>query len=217
MSALLHLPQGGAQITVVSEIPELPIPGEDTSIEDVLATLGQYTYVVTTDGTYKTPQQLWDEYEDWEKNPINGDMVIVNATKHNGLNFQPTSGVHPYEVSFMFIDRVMNFASKRLIGTVQLSEGGWGNTMVNIHLIPYDVNRSVATDIAKVRDYLNGNPDDEIVTMSYRHNGYGDANDDLGLMVTELAAAGKYKVAISMEPSSENVCPSVYSLKFRTY
>lgn len=217
MGGLLHLPQGGAQIVVVSEIPEVPIPGEDASIEDMLATLGTYTQVVAPDGTYKTPAEIWDGYLDWEKTPGNGDMCIINSTKHNGLNFGPSSTQNPYTVSFMFINRVMNFASKRIIGYAKMSEGSWGTTVCTLYFLPYDTKKPLTQEIAQVKNVIDGGTDDSIITMSFRHNGYGEANDDVGLMLGELPFAGKYKVAIHMDYSPNNVCPTIYSLNFRTY
>ena len=87
MGAILHLPQGGAQIVVVSEIPEVPIPGEDATTQEILTTLGTYTQVVAPDGTYRTIEDIWGNYEGWETTPGNGDMVLINGQKHNGLNF----------------------------------------------------------------------------------------------------------------------------------
>lgn len=217
MGAILHLPQGGAQIVVVSEIPEVPIPGEDATTQEILATLGTYTQVVAPDGTYRTIEDIWADYEGWEKASGNGDMVLVNDQKHNGLNFQPQSTQHPYTVSFMYIDRVMNFASKRVIGQAKISEGSWGNTIVKIHIIPYSTTSTVDSDIAKVKTYLDGGAANGIVTLSFRHNGFGPANDDIGIMLGELASAGRYKIAISMESDQTNVCPSIYQLNFRTY
>lgn len=217
MAGILHLPQGGAQIIVVSEIPEIPIPGEDATIEDMLATLGTYTQVVAPDGTYKTPAEIWDGYLDWEKDPNNGNMCIINGTTHNGLNFGPTSTQNPYTVSFMFIDRVMNFASKRIIGQVQMSEGSWGTSVVTIYLLPYNTSKTLAEEIAQIKAIVDGGANDSVTSMSFRHNGFGEANDDIGLMLGELPSAGKYKVAIHMSYSPDNVCPTIYSLNFRTY
>lgn len=215
MAGLLHLPQGGAQIVVVSEIPEVPVPGGTATIEDILVTLGQYTQVVSTDGTYSTPQEIWDRYPDWEKLPQNGDMCIINASKHNGLNFQPSSGDVPIKVDFMYIDRILNFASNRIIAQAQVDEADWGQSRIFIHLIPFVASNTLNQDIARVKAYLNGGQDSGISTLTFLHS--GSANDEIGLMLGEIPSAGKYKVAISVNPAMENLCPSIYSLNFRTY
>lgn len=58
----------------------------------MLETLATYTYVIKPDNSYNLVGNIWDnDMPEWAKNPSsgNGDQVIIDYDKHNGLNFQP--------------------------------------------------------------------------------------------------------------------------------
>ena len=216
MSGILHMPQGGAQVSMISQIPETVMSGDPT-VQEMLDTLGQYTYVIKDDNSYDLIANLWENYEIWERAPGNGDMVLINADKHSGLNFQPQSTMHPITVKAMFIQRTINLSSNRVIGFCKLSEGSWGSTEVRIHLIPYDANKSTADYINQLKNYLDNNIANGIVTMKFTHNGIAGQNDLEGIMLGELTSAGKFVIGITVNSNQTNVCPSIYNLVFRTY
>lgn len=216
MSGLLHLPSGIGRAAVLDQIPEIPIPGQDTPVDDILATFGQYTWVALPDGQIKTVSTIWDETIDWKKSPQLGDMCIINQVKHNGLNFQPTID-DVITVKFMYMDRVLNFNSKRLITQIRMSEAGWTTTKIILYFIPYESNQTLNSVINKLKAHIEGAKDPSIIEIDYQHSGSTATNDEVGTIVSELPNAGKYMVGMSVEPSQTNACPSIYELNFRTY
>lgn len=216
MGAILHLPQGGAQIAFINQIPETPLPG-DMDLTTVLDTIGSYTYVRDENNNNRLVNDIWSEYESWEQAAGNGDMVIINSGKHYGLNFYPQSTQHPVTVQFMYMDRTLNFASNRVIGYCKMSEGSWTNTLVSVYLIPWTTSTTISGDMTTIKNIIDGGSLGNVTKLQFRHNGYGDANDDEGIMIGDLPRAGKYKIAIQCESSINNSSASVYQLRFRTY
>lgn len=227
MSGILHMPQGGAQIKVISQIPETLMPG-DLTVQEMLDTLGQYTYVIDPNNDFHVIQYYWDNvyvdnYEWITLDPVNnGSMCLINGATgfHSGLNFQPQARNDDQAfltpVKAMFINRVLDFASDRVISTCTLSEGGWTSTEVKVHLIPYDQNKTTAQYISMLLDHMNGT-DNGVYTMSFVHNGTASQNDIEGIMLGELPNSGKYLVGIETSSSQNNATPSIYKLQFRTY
>lgn len=227
MSGILHMPQGGAQIKVISQIPETLMSG-DLTVQEMLDTLGQYTYVIDPNNDYHVIQYYWDNvYIDnyaWiiADTTANGSMCLINGTTgfHSGLNFQPQARDNSQNfltpVKAMFINRVLDFASDRVISTCALSEGSWTSTEVKVHLIPYDQNKTTAQYISMLLDHMNG-AENGVYTMSFVHNGTVGQNDIEGIMLGELPNSGKYLVGIETSSSQNNATPSIYRLQFRTY
>lgn len=220
MSGILHLPQGGAQIAVISQIPDT-LMDRDATFQEVYDTLGTYTYVYDTDDTTDTVDGIWDGYESWEQTVENSDMAIINQARHNGLNFQPQAQIQntqtrKNDVKFMFINRVLDFASDRVISTCKVSEANWTSTVVKFYLIPYNSNYTVNDYLTKLNNHLS-TPDADIVEMTFTHNGVQDQNDLEGIMLATLPIPGKYLVGISTTSTQNNASPSIYSLQFRTY
>lgn len=228
MGGILHMPQGGAQVKVISQIPETIMSG-DLTVQEMLDTLGQYTYVIDPNNDYRVIQYYWDnvyvgDYA-WVIADMasNGGMCLINGTTgfHSGLNFQPQirdrdDQVFLTPVKAMFINRVLDFASDRVISTCALSEGSWTSTEVKIHLIPYDQNKTTAQYISMLIDHMNGTQNG-VYTMSFVHNGTTGQNDIEGIMLGELPNSGKYLVGIETSSSQNNATPSIYRLQFRTY
>lgn len=228
MGGILHMPQGGAQVKVISQIPETIMSG-DLTVQEMLDTLGQYTYVIDPNNDYRVIQYYWDnvyvgDYA-WVIADMasNGGMCLINGTTgfHSGLNFQPQirdrdDQVFLTPVKAMFINRVLDFASDRVISTCALSEGSWTSTEVNVHLIPYDQNKTTAQYISMLIDHMNGTQNG-VYTMSFVHNGTTGQNDIEGIMLGELPNSGKYLVGIETSSSQNNATPSIYRLQFRTY
>lgn len=228
MGGILHMPQGGAQVKVISQIPETIMSG-DLTVQEMLDTLGQYTYVIDPNNDYRVIQYYWDnvyvgDYA-WVIADMasNGGMCLINGTTgfHSGLNFQPQIRDRDDQafltpVKAMFINRVLDFASDRVISTCALSEGSWTSTEVKIHLIPYDQNKTTAQYISMLIDYMNGTQNG-VYTMSFVHNGTTGQNDIEGIMLGELPNSGKYLVGIETSSSQNNATPSIYRLQFRTY
>lgn len=232
MSGILHIPQGGAQIAVISQIPEVLMPG-DITVQEMLDSLGQYTYVIKTDNTFATIQYLWTtEYTgdySWviTDTNSNGKMILINGYNqgssnfHSGLNFQPQLTIRNTEnilipVKAMFINRVLDFASDRVIATCQLAEESWTSTTVKIHLIPYDRDKTVNDYISMLLAHINGT-ENGVYSMQFTHNGTVGQNDLEGIMLGELPNSGKYLVGIETSSSQSNASPSIYKLQFRTY
>lgn len=220
MSGILHLPQGGAQIAVISQIPDT-LMNRDATFQEVYDTLGTYTYVYDTDDTTDTVDGIWDGYESWEQTVENSDMAIVNKARHNGLNFLPQAQIpntqtRKNDVKFMFINRVIDFASDRVISTCKVSEANWTSTVVNIYLIPFNSNYTVNDYLTKLNNHLT-TPDADIVEMTFTHNGVQDQNDLEGIMLATLPIPGKYLIGIKTTSTQNNAAPSIYSLQFRTY
>lgn len=220
MSGILHLPQGGAQIAVISQIPDT-LMNRDATFQEVYDTLGTYTYVYDTDDTIDTVDGIWDGYESWEQAVENSDMAIINKARHNGLNFLPQAQIpntqtRKNDVKFMFINRVIDFASDRVISTCKVSEANWTSTVINIYLIPFNSNYTVNDYLTKLNNHLT-TPDADIVEMTFTHNGVQDQNDLEGIMLTTLPIPGKYLVGIKTTSTQNNAAPSIYSLQFRTY
>ena len=232
MSGILHMPQGGAQIAVISQIPEVLMSG-DITVQEMLDTLGQYTYVIETDNTYATIQYLWDtEYTGdyaWVLGDTNsnGKMLLINGYNqggqnfHSGINFQPQLNIRNTDtrlipVKAMFINRVLDFASDRVIATCQLAEENWTSTIVKVHLIPYDKDKTVSDYISMLLDHINGSSNG-VYTMQFVHNGTSGQNDLEGIMLGELPNSGKYLVGLETSSSQNNASPSIYKLQFRTY
>lgn len=227
MGGILHMPQGGAQIKVISQIPETLMSG-DLTVQEMLDTLGQYTYVIDPNNNFHTIQYYWDNvyvdnYEWIILDPINnGSMCLINGAVgfHSGLNFQPQARDNSQNfltpVKAMFINRVLDFASDRVISTCALSEGSWTSTEVKVHLIPYDQNKTTAQYISMLLDHMNG-AENGVYTMSFVHNGTVGQNDIEGIMLGELPNSGKYLVGIETSSSQNNATPSIYKLQFRTY
>lgn len=223
MSGILHMPQGGAQVSMISQIPETIIEGRDITLQEMLDTLATYTYVIKTDNSYNLVSNIWNnDTPDWGKNPSsgNGDQVIINYDKHNGLNFQPqmrdTDQQYMFPVKAMLINRTINLASNRVIGFCKMSEASWTSTDVTIYFIPYDSNKTTQDYVTMLLDKMNG-ASNGVYTMTFVHNGVSPQNDIEALMVGELTSAGKYLCAISTSSSQDNACPSIYNLVFRTY
>lgn len=232
MSGILHMPQGGAQIAVISQIPEVLMSG-DITVQEMLDTLGQYTYVIQTDNSFHTIQYYWDnvyigDYA-WLLNDTNsnGKMILINGYNnggynfHSGINFQPQATVRNQSdilipVKAMFIDRVLDFASDRVIATCSLAESDWTSTTVKVHLIPYDQNKTTGQYISMLLDHINGSSNG-VYTMQFVHNGTVDQNDLEGIMLGELPNSGKYLVGLETSSSQSNASPSIYKLQFRTY
>ena len=233
MGGILHMPQGGAQIAVISQIPEVLMSG-DITVQEMLDTLGQYTYVIKTDNTYATIQYLWTtEYvegsQPWVISDTNGNgkMILINGYNqggynfHSGLNFQPQLTIQNTStilipVKAMFINRVLDFASDRVIATCQLAEADWTSTTVKVHLIPYDKDKTVNDYISMLLAHMSGT-ENGVYTMSFVHNGTSGQNDLEGIMLGELPNSGKYLVGIETSSSQNNATPSIYKLQFRTY
>lgn len=227
MSGILHMPQGGAQIKVISQIPETLMSG-DLTVQEMLDTLGQYTYVIDQNNDFHVIQYYWDNvyvdnYEWIILDPVNnGSMCLINGATgfHSGLNFQPQARDNSQNfltpVKAMFINRVLDFASDRVISTCALSEGSWTSTEVKVHLIPYDQNKTTAQYISMLLDHMNG-AENGVYTMSFVHNGTTGQNDIEGIMLGELPNSGKYLVGIETSSSQNNATPSIYKLQFRTY
>ena len=215
MSGFLHMPQGGAQVSMISQIPEVIMSGDPT-VQQIYDTLGTYTYVIKSDNSYDLVDNIYDEYEVWEKASGNGDMCIINADKHAGLNFQPQSTNHPVEVKAMFIHRTIDLSSNRVLGFGKMSEGSWGATTLYVHLIPFDASKTVAQYIDMLVQHIGGT-NNGIQTMSFVHNGTPGQNDLEGIMLKEIPTAGKYLVGLHVDSNQTNVCPSIYNLQFRTY
>ena len=233
MSGILHMPQGGAQIAVISQIPEILMSG-DITVQEMLDTLGQYTYVINpNDNSYATIQYHWDntytgDYA-WVKNNTNsnGKMLLINGYNegtinfHSGLNFQPQLRNNSTQefitpVKAMFINRVLDFASDRVIATCSLAESDWTSTTVKVHLIPYDQNKTTGQYISMLLDHMNGSSNG-VYTMQFVHNGTSGQNDLEGIMLGELPNSGKYLVGLETSSSQDNASPSIYKLQFRTY
>lgn len=223
MSGILHMPQGGAQVSMISQIPETVIEGRDATLQEMLETLATYTYVIKPDNSYNLVGNIWDnDMPEWAKSSSsgNGDQVIIDYDKHNGLNFQPQvrdadqNLICP--VKAMLIGRTINLASNRVIGFCKMSEASWTSTDVTIYLIPYGSNKTTNDYITMLIDKMNG-ASNGIYTMNFVHNGVASQNDIEALMLGELTTAGKYLVAISTSSSQNNACPSIYNLVFRTY
>lgn len=228
MGGILHMPQGGAQVKVISQIPETIMSG-DLTVQEMLDTLGQYTYVIDPNNDYRVIQYYWDnvyvgDYA-WVIADMasNGGMCLINGTTgfHSGLNFQPQirdrdDQIFLTPVKAMFINRVLDFASDRVISTCALSEGSWTSTEVKVHLIPYDQNKTTAQYISMLIDHMNGTQNG-VYTMSFVHNGTTGQNDIEGIMLGELPNSGKYLVGIETSSSQNNATPSIYRLQFRTY
>ncbi len=226
MSGILHMPQGGARIKVIYQIPETLMSG-DLTVQEMLDTLGQYTYVIDPNNDYHVIQYYWDNvYIDnyaWIiATTSNGSMCLINGKTgfHSGLNFQPqardNSSNFLTPVKAMFINRVLNFASDRVISICALSEENWTSTEVKVHLIPYDQNKTTAQYISMLLDHMNG-AENGVYTMSFVHNGKVGQNDIEGIMLGELPSSGKYLVGIETSSSQDNATPSIYKLQFRTY
>lgn len=228
MSGILHMPQGGAQIKVISQIPEILMSG-DLTVQEMLDTLGQYTYVIDPNNDFHVIQYYWDnvyvgDYAWVLLDPAqNGGMCLINGTTgfHSGLNFQPqirdiNTQNFLTPVKAMFINRVLDFASDRVIATCALAEASWTSTEVKVHLIPYDQNKTTAQYISMLLDHMNG-AENGVYTMSFVHNGTASQNDIEGIMLGELPNSGKYLVGIETSSSQNNATPSIYKLQFRTY
>ena len=233
MSGILHMPQGGAQIAVISQIPEILMSG-DITVQEMLDTLGQYTYVINpNDNSYATIQYHWDntyvDPYDWVLNDTNGNgkMILINVYNqggynfHSGLNFQPSLTVRNQNdklipVKAMFINRILDFASDRVIATCSLAESNWTSTTVKVHLIPYDQNKTTGQYISMLLDHINGSSNG-VYTMQFVHNGTENQNDIEGIMLGELPNSGKYLVGLETSSSQDNAYPSIYKLQFRTY
>lgn len=223
MSGILHMPQGGAQVSMISQIPETVIEGRDATLQEMLDTLATYTYVIKPDNSYNLVGNIWDnDMPEWAKNPSsgNGDQVVIDYDKHNGLNFQPqvrnTDQQFICPVKAMLIGRTINLASNRVIGFCKMSEASWTSTDVTIYLIPYDSGKTTQDYVTMLLDKMGG-ATNGVYTMSFVHNGVAPQNDIEALMLGELTSAGKYLVAISTSSSQNNACPSIYNLVFRTY
>lgn len=232
MSGILHMPQGGAQIAVISQIPEVLMSG-DITVQEMLDTLGQYTYVIQTDNSFHTIQYYWDnvyigDYA-WLLNDTNsnGKMILINGYNngdynfHSGINFQPQATVRNQSdilipVKAMFIDRVLDFASDRTIATCQLAESDWTSTTVKVHLIPYEQGKTTSQYIQTLIDHINGSQNG-VYTMQFVHNGTSGQNNLEGIMLGELPNSGKYLVGLETSSSQSNASPSIYKLQFRTY
>ena len=233
MSGILHMPQGGAQIAVISQIPEILMSG-DITVQEMLDTLGQYTYVINSnDNSYATIQYHWDntyvDPYDWvlSNTNTNGRMILINGYNdgtinfHSGLNFQPQLPVRNQNdklipVKAMFINRVLDFASDRVIATCSLAESSWTSTTVKVHLIPYDQNKTTGQYISMLLDHINGSSNG-VYTMQFVHNGTSGQNDLEGIMLGELPNSGKYLIGLETSSSQDNASPSIYKLQFRTY
>lgn len=233
MSGILHMPQGGTQVSMISQIPEVFMSG-DITVQEMLDTLGQYTYVIKTDNTYATIQHLWTtEYvegsQPWVISDTNGNgkMILINGYNqggynfHSGLNFQPQLTIQNTStilipVKAMFINRVLNFASNRAIAICQLAEAHWTSTTVKVHLIPYDKDKTVSDYISMLLAHMSG-AENGVYSMQFTHNGIAAQNDIEGIMLGELPSSGKYLVGIETSSSQDNATPSIYKLQFRTY
>lgn len=208
------------------------MPG-DITVQEMLDSLGQYTYVIKTDNTFATIQYLWTtEYTgdySWVITDTNnnGKMILINGYNqdnsnfHSGLNFQPQLTIRNTEnilipVKAMFINRVLNFASDRVIATCQLAEESWTSTTVKIHLIPYERDKTVNDYISMLLAHINGT-ENGVYSMQFTHNGTVGQNDLEGIMFGELPNSGKYLVGIETSSSQDNASPSIYRLQFRTY
>lgn len=244
-SGLLHAPQGGAQISITTEIPEILIPGADTPIETQASTLGTYTYIIDDDGNYSTAKEIWDRYVDYPgtgyylsylKTNDLGHQAIFAYGAHNGLNLKPTeitwNGDNPPEgiippyvvnpdVAAVLIERPMNFGSKRIIITVNMHEQDYTNTELFLLFIPYNENESLQQRIAKIYNYYDAGTVSNMSIFSGVHNGaITPINQDIIplKLVEELPSAGRYYVglmAVSSQPT--NAYPTIYGLNFHTY
>lgn len=229
MSGILHLPQGGAQVIIDSTIPEVPIEEEEVLIDTQVDTIGSYTYVIeASDGSYRTAKAIWESYDEiglsYVKDPMNSNQAIFNQNKHNGLNFIPTLRYPEQKLytqpSFMFINKLVRFASKRVIAQIQVDEGSWAHSLITLYFVPYNSKVTLKDEIDRVKAIIAGGTDAGVVHTSIPHNGAVDQNDLKGISVFDLLAAGWYKIAVKLDsnqgPGDEST-PTLYSLGFRTY
>lgn len=228
MGGILHIPQGAAQVSIINQIPENPVIGQEVGLQEALETYGAKTWCWDpANGHTATVDTIWDAYEGWEKSSGMGDTVVINDTKHYGLNTQPQSSQpesgtqtlkdfskdndrpagQKCRIKFMLIDEVLDFASERMFGRIRLSESTWTTTTVYVYLIPYVSSQNIAQVLTRFNNYLDGTTDTGIIPLTpVAHSGSttGGLNDQVGVLFPDntgrvLPSPGKYRVAFRTE------------------